>query len=128
MHPLTLTVNRKRILLTAIAVLLLLSFPPGNDCAAAPSPTYIGSLACQPCHADEYQRFVTYAKKSRSFESIERLRKGLTTKEIEHCYSTALAAATPKPATRPPSKASSAKKTASFATPRNGCKRSGSNL
>jgi len=58
---------------------------------AAPRPpsaasTYVGSLACQPCHAHEYLSFFTYAKKSRSFQSIERLRKGLTAQEIERCY------------------------------------------
>ncbi|MDH5297553.1 MAG: cytochrome c family protein [Desulfobulbaceae bacterium] len=48
--------------------------------------TYIGAQACQPCHPREYQRFSTYAKKSRSFESIQRLRKGLTAEEIKRCF------------------------------------------
>ncbi len=86
MHTLTPTSSRKRIIFTALAVLLMYSSPPSNSYAATPPPTYLGSLACQPCHADEYRRFITYAKKSHSFESIERLRHGLTAKEIEGCY------------------------------------------
>lgn len=48
---------------------------------------YVGSAACKDCHAEEYDSFVTYAKKSRSFESIEKLRHGLLPEEIERCYS-----------------------------------------
>ncbi|OGQ94237.1 MAG: cytochrome C [Deltaproteobacteria bacterium RIFOXYD12_FULL_57_12] len=47
---------------------------------------YVGSAACMDCHADEYLSFMTYAKKSRSFESIEKLKKGLTAEEIAKCY------------------------------------------
>lgn len=86
MHTLNQTSKRLRILLTALAALLTLSAGNGYATTAAATPTYIGSRACQPCHAGEYYRFTTYAKKSRSFESIERLRHGLTNKEIERCY------------------------------------------
>lgn len=58
-------------------------------CFAGQKPstaTYIGSQACQPCHPQEYQSFSSYAKKSRSFEGIERLRKGLTIEELKRCY------------------------------------------
>jgi hypothetical protein len=48
--------------------------------------TYVGSDACKPCHEKEYNSFMTYAKKSRSFSSIERVKKGLTEKEIKGCY------------------------------------------
>jgi hypothetical protein len=50
------------------------------------TPKYAGSDACKPCHEKEYNSFMTYAKKSRSFESIERVKKGLTEKEIKECY------------------------------------------
>ncbi|MDH4321896.1 MAG: cytochrome c family protein [Desulfobulbaceae bacterium] len=72
------------LLLTSFA--LLLAFTPGPVTAAPPTPTYVGCLACQSCHPEEFRRFVTYAKKSRSFESIERLRHSLTEAEIERCY------------------------------------------
>jgi hypothetical protein len=48
---------------------------------------YVGSEACKVCHGKEYVNFMKYAKKARSFESIERLKKGLTDKEIKECYS-----------------------------------------
>jgi len=47
---------------------------------------YIGSLACQVCHPDEYANFMTYAKKSVSFQSIEKQMKHLTADEIKQCY------------------------------------------
>ncbi|MCF6289633.1 MAG: cytochrome c family protein [Desulfobacterales bacterium] len=50
-------------------------------------PRYVGSEACRDCHPAEYASFMTYAKKSRSFESIDKLKKGLTEAEIEKCYS-----------------------------------------
>jgi hypothetical protein len=49
-------------------------------------PGYIGSLACKPCHEEEYKSFMTYARKSNSFKSIERVRKGLTEEEVKGCY------------------------------------------
>jgi hypothetical protein len=49
-------------------------------------PKYVGSLTCKNCHEKEYKSFVTHAKKSTSFRSIERVRKELTEKEIKGCY------------------------------------------
>jgi hypothetical protein len=47
---------------------------------------YIGSEQCRNCHEKEYKSFREYAKKSRSYESIERVKKGLTEEEIQGCY------------------------------------------
>ena len=47
---------------------------------------YVGSETCKNCHEKEYDSFTKYAKKSRSYESIERVRKGLTEEEIRGCY------------------------------------------
>ena len=47
---------------------------------------YVGSEACKPCHQKEYRSFTKYAKKSSSFESIQRVKKGLTKEEIKKCY------------------------------------------
>jgi len=49
-------------------------------------PVFVGSDACEQCHADEYVSFMRYAKKSRSFQSIERLKKGLSEEEIKRCF------------------------------------------
>ena len=51
------------------------------------TPQYVGSLVCKGCHKDVYDSFMTYARKSRSFSSIERVKKGLTEEEIKGCYS-----------------------------------------
>ena len=48
--------------------------------------SYVGSLACKECHPEEYENFMTYAKKSISFQSIERQMKHLTPAEIRQCY------------------------------------------
>ena len=47
---------------------------------------YVGSLACQECHPEEYANFMTYAKKSTSFQSIEKQMRHLTPEEIKQCY------------------------------------------
>jgi hypothetical protein len=47
---------------------------------------YVGSLACKKCHSEEYENFITYAKKSTSFESIQKQMKHLSPEEIEQCY------------------------------------------
>ena len=47
---------------------------------------YVGSLACKECHAEEYANFITYAKKSISFEHVERQAKHLSPDEIKQCY------------------------------------------
>jgi len=47
---------------------------------------YVGSLACRECHPKEYDNFITYAKKSVSFQSIEKQMKHLTPDEIRQCY------------------------------------------
>jgi hypothetical protein len=49
-------------------------------------PRYVGSIACKKCHEHEYRNFTTYAKKSTSYRSIERVKKGLTPEELRGCY------------------------------------------
>ena len=44
---------------------------------------YVGSSACKPCHEAEYASFIRYAKKSSSYHSIERLKKGLTEEDLK---------------------------------------------
>ena len=67
------------ILLASIRVSLSLAETEGI-------PKYVGSLACKACHDKEYKSFITHARKSTSFKSIERLKKELTEKEIKGCY------------------------------------------
>jgi hypothetical protein len=78
----------KHIFLPTVLALLLVAAPIraiGEN--TGEQPTYVGSAACKDCHEDAYYRFMTYAKKSKSFESIERLKTRLTEEEIRKCYS-----------------------------------------
>jgi hypothetical protein len=50
-------------------------------------PLYVGSNTCEPCHKEEYASFIQFAKKSKSFQSIERLEKGLSPEDLKKCYS-----------------------------------------
>lgn len=70
---------------------ILLNLLPGHLSPARTADTekaagYVGSLVCRACHPEEYNNFVTYAKKSISFQSIERQMKHLTEEEIRQCY------------------------------------------
>lgn len=71
----------KFLLLTAITILSISVINPPASFG------YVGSAACGGCHPDEYNNFMKYAKKSKSFESIERVKKSLTEEEIKGCYS-----------------------------------------
>ena len=71
-----------------MAILTIIIFNPekvrgGNN---TETPKYLGSKACEACHQKEYRSFIKYAKKSISFESIQRVKKGLTEEEIHKCY------------------------------------------
>jgi hypothetical protein len=77
--------SRRPFPLVWTVVILLVFFDSGSG-EENESARYVGSLACQPCHAAEYERFVTHARMSGSFRSIDRLSKGLTPEEIRGCY------------------------------------------
>lgn len=47
---------------------------------------YVGSGACLQCHQAEYAQFTKYARKSNSFQSVLKMKKGLTPYEITQCY------------------------------------------
>ncbi|MEW6108354.1 MAG: cytochrome c family protein [Nitrospirota bacterium] len=76
-------------LLFATAVLIASSLIMVQPCLAGAENginKYVGSSICGTCHEKEYNSFIKYAKKARSFESIERVKKGLTDDEIRKCY------------------------------------------
>ena len=55
--------------------------------AESPNPNaYVGSTTCLPCHEAEYENFRTYARKSQSFQSVIKMKKGLTADEVQGCY------------------------------------------
>ncbi len=78
-----------RYLLSAVIIILFVSvvnLPLSLGETKNRIPKYVGSDACKDCHEKEYESFMTYARKSRSFSSIERLKKRLTEEEIKVCY------------------------------------------
>ncbi len=65
-------------------LVFLLSWPAGAQ--EQETNVYVGSLSCRSCHETEYESFLIHARKSRSFVSIQKMKKGLTDDEIEECY------------------------------------------
>jgi len=79
---------RRKAVLSAIlaGLLILLISLPSRAGEQKPGNVYVGSLACRACHPEEYDNFMTYAKKSTSFQSIQKQMKHLTPEEIRKCY------------------------------------------
>ena len=79
--------SRIWVLLTALAFLsVVMAHAASEGKDRAGQLTYVGSLACRDCHPEEYDNFMTYAKKSTSFQSIEKQMRHLTPDEIRQCY------------------------------------------
>ncbi len=70
----------------ALCAWLTALFLGGFAESAGRPPIFVGAEACRKCHKDEYDRFMTYARKSKSFDSIERVSRRLTAEEIKGCY------------------------------------------
>ena len=78
--------NDSRLLAFITLILVLAHHSPGQGNEQNSADIFVGSLACKECHPGEYENFMTYAKKSVSFQSIERRMKHLTSEEIRECY------------------------------------------
>lgn len=77
--------KRSRAFFCAMSLIFLCGGAP--TWAENPKPrTYVGSTTCLPCHESEYQNFHTYARKSQSFQSVVKMKKGLTPDELQGCY------------------------------------------
>ena len=50
------------------------------------SGAYVGSDVCVECHEVEHANFTKYARKSHSYQSLEKMKKGLTSQELRGCY------------------------------------------
>ena len=75
------------LLLTSLTLFLVLgAHSPSQGKEQNGQITFVGSLACRDCHPEEYANFMTYAKKSTSFQSIEKQMRHLTPDEITQCY------------------------------------------
>jgi nitrate/TMAO reductase-like tetraheme cytochrome c subunit len=79
----------QRLGILIVATWVFLGFMEGvfmNASGAKSENQYVGSATCGECHEAEYQNFMKYAKKSKSFESIAIMRKGLTGDEEKKCF------------------------------------------
>ena len=80
-------ISYKNLLLISLTLFLILSgHSPSLGNEEKGLGTYVGSLACKDCHPEEYENFITYAKKSTSFHSVEKQMRHLTPEEIKQCY------------------------------------------
>jgi len=80
-------ISYRSLLLASLTFLLIWgSHSPSQGNEKNGQAAYIGSLACKDCHPDEYDNFITYAKKSTSFQSVEKQMRHLTPDEIKQCY------------------------------------------
>lgn len=70
--------------LTAAAVLVLASVTAQTE--TPPGARYVGSEECSMCHEQEFENFSRYAKKAKSYKSIELMASDLSPEEIEECY------------------------------------------
>lgn len=81
--------SRNFLMTWSLLAVLLVVFSARFAAARAETPEsrgYAGSLACAPCHKAEYDKFMASARKSNSFESVMRMKKGLSNEEIKECY------------------------------------------
>ena len=78
----------RQIELFLVVTTLCLCLPASNSCPAGQDnpPRYVGSKACKPCHEKEYSSFIRYAKKNTTYNSIERLKRGLNKENLKKCY------------------------------------------
>jgi len=71
---------------TALVATVLVLVWPVTNAGSQEEKTYVGSKACEECHAEEYENFQTYAKKAHSYEKLKVMKKGLTDEEFEGCF------------------------------------------
>lgn len=70
--------------LRLLCLTLLFCCPVGYGFAA--DAGYAGSAACEPCHAEQYEKFTTHSSKARSWESVQKMLPKLTPAEAKECF------------------------------------------
>ena len=80
------TVLNKTLLFLTLAIFAAILLSPLVSIADQTNALYVGSKVCKTCHPEEYANFIRYAKKSRSYESIEKMKKGLNQDDLKKCY------------------------------------------
>ena len=79
--------NLSLIRLICLIIFFFMMIPYGYSNEQPPKLLrYMGSTICKKCHQEEYLAFITNAKKSKSFKSIEKMSKGLSPSDLKKCY------------------------------------------
>lgn len=74
----------RRIMMPVIAAGFLLFMGAGP--AWSQDNSYVGSEACKDCHEQQYDNFMKYSRKAKSFKSIKKMEKKLTPEEYQACF------------------------------------------
>jgi hypothetical protein len=69
-----------------LLIYVLLAFISASARSEEKINRYVGSETCGGCHAEQFDNFKKYSKKAHSFQSIEKMKKGLAPREIQDCY------------------------------------------
>ena len=67
-------------------VLFFLTICIADSAISEEGGAYVGAAACGKCHEEQFNNYMRYSKKSKSFESIRKMKKGLTDSEVIQCY------------------------------------------
>ena len=73
-------------LASCLFFLVFLFFPSPSLAKEKKANKYMGSFSCKPCHESQYISFINHSRKSHSFKSVQKMKKGLTDNGIKACY------------------------------------------
>ncbi len=83
---------RNILLCCAVLALVFLVYPVKAQDFNLGSPAgvvgggYIGSEQCKECHQRQYKTYMQNSRKSKAFEAVEKMQKGLSPEETKGCY------------------------------------------
>lgn len=72
--------------IAVLATVTAVTFCIPGPLHGAGAETYVGSATCQPCHVQEFSNYAKYSRKSHSYQSVQRMEKGLSNEELRECY------------------------------------------
>jgi len=78
--------SRRYLTAAVLVISLIVTISWSSDNAADRAAEYVGSDRCRGCHESEYENFIKYAKKAKSFDAVERMKNGLSEEELKGCY------------------------------------------
>lgn len=73
----------RKVIVLAVGTLHLAGMLPATQ--PADDGYYVGSEACLDCHPDEYQSYLNFAKKAKSYDAVKKMQPKLTPSEYRGC-------------------------------------------